>query len=158
MSLMEGSCQCGDVQFKINGAPLLVAACYCRDCHKVGGGVTNSTVIFEESFELVSGNLSVWEKQCDHGASKKLHFCSTCNSRIYNISSENENIYRVVTGTLSNVTELVPQVHLWTSRKLPWLTIPESSAQFETEPDSPDEMFAAIQSAENSQNKGNPMQ
>lgn len=147
MSIMNGSCLCREVQFRITGDPLIISACYCRDCHKVGSGVTNSVVVFDETFELLTGNLSIWERQTDKGAVKKMHSCSRCNSRVYNISSENPNIYRVVAGSLDCVSEIVPQIHLWTSRKLPWLTIPENAAQFEKEPDDPADMFTAIQAA-----------
>jgi len=32
--LQEGGCQCGHVRYRLNGPPLTLCACHCRDCQK----------------------------------------------------------------------------------------------------------------------------
>ena len=42
--------------------------------------------------------------------------------------------YAVKAGTLDDTSGLVPQVHLWTRRKQPWVVIPEGAECYETQP------------------------
>ena len=146
MNSVNGKCQCGNVSYKVEGDPFLKSVCHCLDCQAAsGGGYTSTMVLLKESFTLCSGELSFWEKKCENGSITKCYFCSTCSNRIYHVNSENEGILRLKAGTLENSSGFIPQVHLWTKRRQPWIQIPKNVAVFESQPSNPEELFAAIE-------------
>lgn len=145
MGTLNGRCQCGDISYEVIGDPLLKTACHCLDCQKASGGAfTTTMVIMAEHFMLRSGQLSRWEKVCDDGAITHCYFCSKCSNRIFHVNSANENIFRLKAGSLDHSAEFMPQVHLWIKRKQPWLVLGDDVAVFDTQPETPEQLFAAI--------------
>lgn len=70
-----------------------------------------------------------------NGSSAKQLACPRCLTRIYAVNSSNPTMGNLRAGTLDNSDQLVPAVHLWTSRKQPWLQLPENVPSFEKQPD-----------------------
>ena len=44
MTTFKGSCQCGAIQFQIEGKPKWVAHCHCADCRRATGAAASTYV------------------------------------------------------------------------------------------------------------------
>ncbi|MDX1431517.1 MAG: GFA family protein [Gammaproteobacteria bacterium] len=123
-----GRCQCGAIRYRINGEPLLLYACHCRDCQKQSSSAFGMSLwVAREDFELLAGEPRIWETRGDSGALKRCAFCATCGSRIYHAGEDPGEPLSVKAGSLDDVSALRPIGHLWSRRAQPWLDLhPES--------------------------------
>ncbi len=142
---ITGRCQCGQVKYQLNEPPLMTIVCHCTDCQRHSGGSYSISMVFsKQSFQLLDGERSCWQKQCDSGARADCYFCPTCSNRIYHVTDSMPELLRLKAGTLDDTSWFTPEMHVWVKSKQPWVLIPKGVAVFETQPESPGEAFAAI--------------
>ncbi len=116
-----GGCQCGMTRYRVNGKPLALNVCHCRDCQRQSGSAFGMSLIIQpEMFELTQGELSTFQTIADSGRDKVCAFCPGCGVRIYNQTSK---LMAVKAGTLDNTTKLQPNAHYWHRRKQAWLAL-----------------------------------
>jgi hypothetical protein len=131
-----GTCQCGEVRYVVKSEPIITVACHCRDCQKLSASAFSLTMLIPaESFELISGNLQVFERPVESGGSALCYFCSTCGNRVYHGSPQLPGYYRLKPGGLDDTSKILPQAHVWTSRAQPWYEFPDGVPVYETQPD-----------------------
>jgi hypothetical protein len=92
-------------------------------------------LIAAASFELVSGNLNVFERSTDSGGSALCYFCPTCGNRVYHESPQMPGYYRLKPGGLDDTSRISPQAHVWTSRAQTWYEFTGGVPVYETQPD-----------------------
>jgi hypothetical protein len=135
MSGKNGGCQCGAVRYQLTAEPLQVYVCHCRECRKQSASAFGISVIMRSSdVQLVSGNLRRWSRPTDSGAILHCFFCPECGSRVFHGDRDVEESISVKGGSLDEPPDLVQAHHIWTSRKLPGIIIPEHAELFEEEP------------------------
>jgi len=132
---IDGSCQCGQVAYRVKSAPLFVLACHCAECQKQSASAFGLAMGFPPEELEVSGELKIWKRTSDNGNTNWAHFCPDCGVRIYHSNPNQPELVRLRPGTLSRSTIIEPTIHLWTSRKLPWVAIPDGVEQYETQPE-----------------------
>jgi hypothetical protein len=142
-----GQCQCGAVQYQLNGEPLTYYVCHCRHCQLQSSSAFGLSLwVHSDNFKLTDGQLSHWTETADSGSRKDCAFCGRCGTRIYHGFEGNSSVLTIKTGTLSNLAELKPIAHVWTSRALPWvLPLADNVRCYKQQPDSADELFALWQ-------------
>lgn len=112
-------------------------ACHCRDCQtRSGSAFMLNLHIGLDQLEIV-GELIDAEVAKPDGSSVTQHACPACLTRIYSSSKSRPGTGILRAGTLDASNELRPAVHLWVSRKQPWLTIADDAHAFETQPANP---------------------
>jgi hypothetical protein len=52
-------------------------------------------------------------------------YCARCLTRIYNTNTARPGIAIVRAGTVDGSETLTPRLHIYTSTKQPWITLPE---------------------------------
>ena len=62
-------------------------------------------------------------------------FCPDCGSRVWHGDREREDEVSIKGGSLDEPVDLTGAIHIWTSRKLTGVIIPESARQYPGEPD-----------------------
>ena len=133
---LTGSCQCGQVQYRVIEAPTLTVVCHCLECQKQSAAAFGITMVVpRQGFELVLGELKTWKRPAHSGDTVSCHFCPDCGNRIYHDSPGQPDVVRLKPGTLDDSSVVVPEVHVWTKRAQPWIVIPDGMPQFETQPD-----------------------
>ncbi len=131
----EGGCHCGKLRYAISGDPLTTVACHCRDCQTQSGSAFGMTmVVKQENFEWLSGAPKKFAMKADSGTDKDCLFCGDCGVRILNALSRLPNTFNLKPGTLDDTSWLDPKMHVWVSRKQPWVPIAASCTQFEENP------------------------
>jgi hypothetical protein len=132
---LTGGCQCGAVRYEISAEPLAVYVCHCRECQRQSASAFGISVrVLKSAFRLVRGGVRTWTRGADNGSTVNCVFCVECGSRVWHVAPGSEMIH-VKGGSLDQPVDLTLAVHLWTSRKLPGVVIPEGAARFAEEPD-----------------------
>lgn len=131
----EGGCQCGAIRYEVVGEPRQVVVCHCTDCQRQSGSAFGMTMVVDEAaFRVTHGEPKTFMSKSDTGRVKLGAFCPQCGTRIYHKPEWRRGTISVKPGTLDDTSWLRPQVHLWTSRKQGWVTIPEGVEAHEQQP------------------------
>jgi hypothetical protein len=132
---VAGGCQCGGVRYEIAGAPLELYVCHCRECRKQSASAFGISVIVRQAdFRLTRGRVRTWSRPTDSGRTLDCAFCPDCGSRLWHQTAGEGETVSVKGGSLDQPPDLQQAVHIWTSRKLPGVVIPDGVVQFPQEP------------------------
>lgn len=132
---LTGGCQCGTIRYEITAAPKRTVACHCTDCQRQSGSAFGMTlVVAEDDFQIVKGAVKTYASTADTGRAKLGGFCPDCGTRIYHKPEWRKGTYSIKPGTLDDTRALKPDMHLWTSSKQPWVTIPDGVEAYEKQP------------------------
>ncbi|MET0336653.1 MAG: GFA family protein [Caulobacter sp.] len=121
-------------------------ACHCRDCQTWSGSAFAEHFMIPESLLTVSGPLAQWTHESQSGVRSVQQSCATCHTRIFNTTSAAPGLAVVRAGALAQSDRLTPIAHIWTSRKQPWITIPEGTPSWPQTP-APEAFAAAVAQA-----------
>lgn len=131
---IHGSCQCGQVRYTLHSAPDFVAACHCRECQKLSTSAFSITAMVKAENLTFEGELKHWERKAHSGATNAAAFCPTCGNRIYHYNPEKPEQIKLKPSNLDDTRLIKPTIHIWTSQKQDWYTIPEGVDQHPTQP------------------------
>ena len=132
--MLTGGCQCGAVRYEIAAAPIALYVCHCRECRKQSASAFGISVIVPApAFSARGGTVREWRRPTDSGRTLLCHFCADCGSRLWHVGAASETV-SVKGGSLDAPVDLTSAIHIWTSRKLPGVVIPEGAPQFPGEP------------------------
>jgi hypothetical protein len=130
-----GGCQCGAVRYELTAEPLHVYVCYCRECQKQSASAFGvSVVVPRKALRLTRGAPAVWSRPTDGGRTLDCLFCPACGTRVWHAGRSSATA-SVKGGSLDHPPDLIAATHIWTSRKLPGVVIPEGAARFAEEPE-----------------------
>lgn len=133
-SAWTGRCQCGAAAYSISAEPLAIYVCHCRECQKQSASAFGISVsVARTHFHLERGDIRTWSRPTDSGRTLHCHFCARCGSRLWHDSPDGAEI-SVKGGSLDRPVDLRTAIHIWVSRKLPGVLIPEGAVRFAEEP------------------------
>ncbi len=125
----EGGCTCGHVRYRVADTPLIVHACHCRWCQRQTGGPHVINALFEANLvELIAGEVENITVPSPSGEGQIIARCPKCKVAVwsnYHFGGMRERIRFLRTGTLDNPDLMPPDVHIYTSTRMPWYVIPE---------------------------------
>ncbi|MDX2335746.1 GFA family protein [Brevundimonas vesicularis] len=128
---LSGGCNCGAVRYRLEGPPMVVAACHCTRCRKQSGAAFSVNLIVRASTMTVEGDLAQHlDADTQSGAPVSREFCAACGSPIRSVPQANPKLIAVKAGTLDEPGGFAPAMHIWTRSALPWVEIPASLPQF----------------------------
>ena len=131
-----GGCQCGAVRYEIRGDPVSLYVCHCRECQKQSASAFGiSVIVMRADFRLRRGEVKVWSRATDRGGTLACAFCPGCGLRVWHEGIGATDMISVKGGSLNDPPDLRSACHIWTTRKLPGVVIPEGARQFPGEPD-----------------------
>jgi hypothetical protein len=80
---IQGSCQCGQVSYKLLDKPAMVIACHCQECQILSSSVFSITSIVDADKIEIIGEMNEWCRSSDSGNISAAKFCPNCGNRIY---------------------------------------------------------------------------
>ena len=95
---ITGRCLCGAVSYSINGQPLGMGQCHCKDCQRASGTGHMSLARFRKDDIVITGQTTSFASRADSGNTNTRHFCPTCGSRIYGENSARPGVVNVSVG------------------------------------------------------------
>ena len=130
-----GGCQCAAVRFAVTEAPQVVYVCHCRKCRKQSASAFGISVIVPRTaLHVTRGAPAHWSCAGDSGRVYDSAFCPACGTRLWHAGEGNATI-SIKGGSLDEPPTLEDAVHIWVSRKLPGVIIPNGARRFPEEPD-----------------------
>jgi hypothetical protein len=135
----DGSCQCGNIRYRLTEKPQMLYVCHCSDCQKQPASAFGMSLIMQsQHVEFVEGAESMrsWDTPGEDGHINRCHFCPNCGTRIMHGSDSPGQSVSIKAGSLDDTGELQPSAHIWLQSAQPWLAIDrEQYLCFETEPE-----------------------
>ena len=119
MSIFNGSCLCGSVNYKSNSDPLVIQNCHCDQCRKATGSVyLTNLFIKEENFEI-TGEVNNYTHLSDAGNNMTKYFCPNCGSQVFGKNSGRPGIITIRAGTVNEKDIIKPIRNLFLKSKVP---------------------------------------
>lgn len=131
---LRGGCQCGQCGYRLASGRFVVYACHCLECQKQSASAFALSMPVPRAALSLRGLTATYTRATDSGSVTDCHYCPTCGVRLYHCSARSPDMVTLKAGTLERASELIPVAHLWTSRKQPWLKLPDGVVRFETQP------------------------
>ena len=133
----EGGCACGYVRFRMESRPLIVHCCHCSWCQRQNGSAFAVNALIEaDRVSLLQGKIVEIEVPSPSGANQKISRCPNCQVAVWSnylvLFGGIGNLVRFIrVGSLDDPSKLPPDVHIYTSSKLPWVVLPPDALAVE---------------------------
>ena len=124
--VLEGGCACGRIRYRLEAPPLFVHCCHCRWCQReTGSAFVINALIEADRIRLLAGEPRVVNTPSESGRGQKIHRCPVCQIALWsNYGRMGDAIRFLRVGTLHEPDRIVPDIHIFTSSKQPWVTLP----------------------------------
>jgi hypothetical protein len=140
-----GSCQCGAVTYSVMGRSLFTLVCHCDLCKRQSASAFGmATWLADAEIERLTGETDDWVRSTPQGRQISGRFCRRCGSRIFHRHLQNPSILSIKTGNIVPPNAKTPDVHIWTSKAFPWVSIPRDVLQFAENPPDVDTLLARV--------------
>lgn len=118
---VDGHCHCGEIAYEAHVDPARSAICNCTDCQTFSGSPWRASVPAKvEDFRLLRGTLKTYVKTAENGNKRLQAFCGDCGSAIYATTPENQTIFNLRLGALTQRADLPPKRQIWMESALAW--------------------------------------
>lgn len=128
----EGGCACGTVRYRLIDVPLFVHCCHCRWCQReTGSAFALNALIETDRVEILQGKAEIVDTPSNSGKGQKIARCPLCRVALWShYAGAGELLSFVRVGTLDEAQRFPPDVHIFTSSKLPWVILPADTPAF----------------------------
>ena len=130
----RGSCQCGAINYEVEGQPKVVAHCHCENCQRgSGAGHTTGAMFSKVGFQL-TGKVSEYRYKSDNGNVVTRVFCPACGSPIFGRNSGLKGYLTITLGTMDDSSGFEPEVVVYKCNRKKWDAMDETLLAFEAQP------------------------
>ncbi|MDP6705245.1 MAG: GFA family protein [Alphaproteobacteria bacterium] len=134
--VLTGGCQCGAVRYEVVAKPLALWVCHCRECQRQSASAFGISVIVRSSdVRLVAGELKTWSRPAAKQGTLECSFCPDCGTRVWHGDRDVDDAISIKGGSLDEPVDLGAATHIWTSRKLAGVVIPDGVPRYAEEPE-----------------------
>ena len=117
--MIQGGCNCGAIRYRIEGKPVVVAQCHCKNCQRQSGSAFSVNLIVPAEGVSTTGILTTYEdRDTLSGNPVYRRFCGACGSPIFSNLSDSNGMSIVKVGTLDVPAPFAPSISVWTSTKM----------------------------------------
>jgi hypothetical protein len=128
----SGSCFCGTIKYELTADPIFVHCCHCLDCQKQTGGAFAINALIERSnVRLTHGEPVPTRMPTDSGQPHDIWRCARCQTALWSFYGGREAIAFLRVSTLDEPHGIVPDVHIFTRSKVPWVGLPPDARAFD---------------------------
>ena len=132
--MITGHCECGSVQYQVDGEINDFSHCHCSQCRRLhGAAYVSFGGVSRKDFSYISGQSDIASY-----ASSNTHdriFCKNCGSNIMvELDTEPDDLYLAM-GTIDGNPKLPTGYHIFVGSKAPWHTIDDQLAQHDEFPE-----------------------
>jgi hypothetical protein len=123
---LEGGCDCRQVRYRLTSQPLFVHCCHCRWCQReTGSAFALNALIESERLQLLAGAVDLVHTPSASGKGQKIARCPSCRIALWShYAGAGDALSFVRVGTLDEPDRLPPDIHIFTSTRQPWVTLP----------------------------------
>jgi len=123
--MLEGHCTCGHVRYRLTDRPLFTHCCHCTWCRRESGAAFALNALIEtDRLELLTGSVDMVDTPSASGKGQRIARCPRCEVALYShYAGAGTALAFVRVGTLTDAGACPPDIHIFTSTKLPWVTL-----------------------------------
>lgn len=132
-----GHCLCGAVTYTINGAPMRMAQCHCKDCQRASGTGHMSLAFFKANDVEIAGETASYAATADSGNVNTRHFCPKCGSRVFGENTGRPGVVGIAVGCVDENDWFTPEAVVYAASRPGWDVTSEEIPNFETMPPPP---------------------
>src|SRR6516225_7630851 len=116
----------GRSEYRLIGTPLIVHACHCRWCQRETGTAHPLNALYEADRVVhTAGEPEIVPTPSASGKGQKIARCPTCRVAVWsNYPQAGPAVRFVRVGTMDNPDLCPPDIHIFTSSKQSWVTLP----------------------------------
>lgn len=131
MDKFEGGCACRAVRYHLTRRPMVVHACHCTWCQRETGTAFATNAVIEADRVVVQGEVEVIDTPSASGKGQKIARCPKCKIALWsNYAGAGSSMRFIRVGTLDDPGRFPPDIHVFTSTKLPWVVLPPGAPAF----------------------------
>ena len=133
----DGGCACGYVRYRVESEPLIVHCCHCSWCQRQNGSAFAVNALVEaDRVHLLEGDVVDVTVPSPSGKGQRISRCPKCQVAVWSyylvmFGGIGELIRFIRVGTLDDPGKMPPDVHIHTSSKQAWVTLPPDARAFE---------------------------
>ena len=133
--VLNGSCLCGAVTYRVRSPYLRFAHCYCTRCRKATGtGHATNLYVEPDHFEWTAGQESTVRYDLPSAKSFATTFCKHCGSPIPH-HTRSGKVMVIPAGSLDDAPGLKPQYRIFWGSRAEWSCVDDTAPAYETLPD-----------------------
>lgn len=121
--MRRAGCLCGAVRIELEGEPLRVRTCMCRDCQYFGAGIGTVNAAYARADVRTTGDVHWYESVADSGNTVRRGFCPACGTPLFTSSSGHPDFLGVRVGTFEEPGSVTPSETIWTDSAPGWACI-----------------------------------
>jgi len=126
-----GRCACGQLSFQAEGDPLIVHCCHCTYCQRETGTAFATNFLIESDRVTFSGDSETILNPSASGQGQRIIRCLACHVAVSShYPGAGDSFHFIRAGTLDQRADVSPDVHIYTSTKMPWVVIPDGVPAF----------------------------
>jgi hypothetical protein len=134
MSSRVASCNCGQLQIRVQGDPLGTGICHCFVCQRRTGSVFATLAAFAAPYE-VTGTATEYVRFGDAGPRVSFRFCPVCGTTLFHTEPGQDQYVQVAVGAFADPSFPPPQDSVYDCRRHPWVQLPPGTIAFDRDPD-----------------------
>ncbi|MDB5555058.1 MAG: Gfa-like protein [Rhizobium sp.] len=128
----NGQCFCGGVRYGMHGRPMFIHCCHCRDCQRqTGSAFAINGLIEADRIELFGKTPEPVRMATESGHPHDIYRCTECRAPLWSDYGGRSWLRFLRLATLDRPDDFVPDVHIYTRSKLPWIVLPDGARAFE---------------------------
>ena len=122
---LDGGCDCGLIRYRMQTRPLFVHCCHCRWCQRESGAsFALNAMIESDRIVTLGAEPKLIDTPSHSGKGQKIARCPTCHLALWSHYAGAGTAIRFVrVGTLDTPDSLLPDIHIFTASKQPWLPL-----------------------------------
>lgn len=127
---ITGGCLCGALKYECTTKPIIAFHCQCQHCQKLSTTGHGSYILLSKEKTNVLGKFSTWSYTADSGNTTTKHFCPTCGTQVFSLTSGHENNFIASASSLDDKSLFQPSLILFAKHAAPWDQIDDSLPQY----------------------------
>lgn len=122
---MDGRCTCGEIRYRLTRTPLFVHACHCTWCQReTGTAFALNALIETDAIALLAGQPELIATPSASGKGQDIARCPRCHVALWSHYAGGGRTFAFVrVGTLVRPDLCPPDIHIYTSTRLPWVIL-----------------------------------
>jgi hypothetical protein len=126
---IEGGCTCRAVRYRMMSKPMFVHCCHCTWCQReTGSAFVINALIETDRVKLLQGKPVMVLTPSNSGKGQNIARCASCHVALWShYQGAGPKAAFVRVGTLDNPNVCPPDIHIFTSTKQVWVTLPKGA-------------------------------
>lgn len=124
-------CACGQLSARVQGEPVRVSVCHCRQCQRRTGSPFGQQARFPIESVAIDGEARQFERTADSGNRISFYFCPQCGSTVYYEMEAVPGVYGIPVGCFADPDFPSPWVSVYEAHMHRWVRLPGTVKHFE---------------------------